>query len=148
MNDSNDNSQNNNKRTTIAMKITRYKKRSIKNKKNKVIIYTTSLLENILSNKKYLIIILIAVILLALVISLSIILTINKKIENEGKFEEQVFIINTTVNKLSQYLMNSYQVYNSVSDYINSTDSVFSKSKIDIYPINESENNRNYYKKN
>ena len=143
MNDSNDNSQNNNKRTTIAMKITRYKKRSIKNK-NKVIIYTTSLLENILSNKKYLIIILIAVILLALVVSLSIILTINKKIENEGKFEEQVFIINTTVDKLSQYLMNSYQVHNSVSDYINSTDSVFSKSKIDIYPINESENNRNY----
>ena len=107
------------RKTIIAKKFTKPKRRSIKNNQNKVFIYTKSLLENILSNKKYLIIILIAVILLALVISLSIILTINKKIENEGKFEEQKFIINTTVDKLSQYLMNSYQVHNSISDSIN-----------------------------
>ena len=102
-----------------------------------------------LSNKKYLLIILIAVFLSASAIGLIIFLTINKGIKNERQYDEPEFSINTTVHKLSQYLMMSYQVHNSVTTSINSSNSMLTLTKYDIYTINESlsENKKNFSKK-
>ena len=91
-------------------------------------------------NKKYfnLLVIIIIVIVSGLVISLSVIFTMNKKTKAEGKFEGSNFIINTKVNKLSQFLMKSSQSHYSLSNSSNSTLYIFHNAKFDIYTLNES----------
>ena len=89
-------------------------------------------------NKKYLYIILIIVFACSIIICLSVLLTLNKKVKNENIIDESNFAINTEVNKLSQYLMKSSQVHYSMSNSNNSTLSVFQIAKYDIYTLNES----------
>ena len=115
---------------------TRFKKKhNIHNNKQKN--YQKPAKNNCL-NKKYLYIILIIVFACSLIICLSVLLTLNKKIKTEVKINESNFAINTEINQLSQYLMKSSQVHHSLSNSDNSTLSIFQIAKYDIYTLNES----------
>ena len=74
-----------------------------------------------------------------------LIIEINKK-EIMKAFESN-FNINTTKNTLNQLLLKSIQSYKTISNNINSSYSIFTKAKYDIYTLNESssENNKNFY---
>ena len=69
---------------------------------------------------------------------LLVIFIIKKKKAKNFIFDESNFSINTKVNKLSQFLMNSTQIHNSITNKINSNYSLFSKTIYDIYTLNES----------
>ena len=103
-----------------------------KNKKNNI-------KQKSFSNLTIILIILFIVLLIVAIVCLSILLTKNKRVKAGNILNEpNNFSINTTVNKLSQFLMNSYQIHNSISNTINSTYSIFTKIKFDIYTLNES----------
>ena len=103
-----------------------------KNKKNNI-------KQKSFSNLTIILIILFIVLLKGTIVCLPILLTMNKRVKAGNILNEpNNFSINTTVNKLSQFLMNSYQIHNSISNTINSTYSIFTKIKFDIYTLNES----------
>ena len=87
--------------------------------------------------------------LCTIVICLIVFFTMKKKVNSEGIPNESNFVINTNVKSLSQFLMKSYQKHNSVSNVINSSFSVFTQAKYDIYTLNESnpEQNTSLYTK-
>ena len=87
--------------------------------------------------------------LCTIAICLIVFFTMKKKVKSKGIFNESNFVINTNVNSLSQFLMKSYQKHNSVSNVINSSFSVFTQAKYDIYTLNESnpEQNTDLYTK-
>ena len=102
------------------------------------------------------------VILIAIGAVIFIVLTKNGKKDNNGgsdkneeivnsseikKIFEPSFKINSEVNSFNQLLMKSNQKYSSLSNGIDSSYRVFTKTKYDLYTLNESkpEENEDYY---
>ena len=87
---------------------------------------------------KIILIILAVVMLVSVIICATIFATMNKKIKTEGDFDSSNFMINTKINSLSQISMKSSQIHNSISNNINSSLSIYTKAKFDLFTFNES----------
>ena len=87
---------------------------------------------------KIILIILAIIVSATIIICVSVLATMNKKIKTEGDFDSSNFMINTKINSLSQISMKSSQIHNSISNNINSTLSIYTKAKFDLFTFNES----------
>ena len=96
--------------------------------------------KNAFNFKENLKFILFAVLLSTIILSLILFLQVDNMLTNENKNKKNIssFAVNTQINTLSQYLMESRQHHYSISDKKNESDSVFTKAIFDVLTLNES----------
>ena len=96
--------------------------------------------KNAFNFKKNLKFILFAVLLSTIILSLILFLQVDNMLTNENKNKKNIsnYSVNTQINTLSQYLMESRQHHYSISDKKNESDSVFTKAIFDVLTLNES----------
>ncbi len=96
--------------------------------------------KNAFNFRKNLKFILFAVLLPTIILSLILFLQVDNMLTNENKNKKYIssYSVNTQINTLSQFLMESRQNHYSISNEKNESDSVFTKAIFDVLTLNES----------